>query len=57
VGALLAVPASLFVKALFVDVDPDRGWVNPLLSSSAPGDRPTDQPADHLIADAEPQEG
>jgi AI-2 transport protein TqsA len=57
VGALLAVPASLFVKALFVDVDPDRGWVNPLLSSSAPGDRPTDQPADHVIADAEPQEG
>jgi len=35
VGALLAVPASLLVKALFVDVDPERGWVNPLLSSSA----------------------
>lgn len=34
VGALLAVPASLFVKALFVDVDPERGWVNTLLSSS-----------------------
>jgi AI-2 transport protein TqsA len=34
VGALLAVPASLLVKALFVDVDPERGWVNPLLSSS-----------------------
>ncbi len=57
VGALLAVPASLLVKALFVDVDPERGWVNPLLSSSAPRDRPTDQPADQLIADAEPQEG
>jgi AI-2 transport protein TqsA len=38
VGALLAVPASLFVKALFVDVDPERGWVNPLLSNSAEGD-------------------
>jgi AI-2 transport protein TqsA len=38
VGALLAVPASLFVKALFVDVDPERGWVNPLLSNSADED-------------------
>jgi predicted PurR-regulated permease PerM len=34
VGALLAVPASLLVKAVFVDVDPERGWVNPLLSNS-----------------------
>ena len=39
VGALLAVPASLFVKALFVDVDPERGWVNPLLSNSAEDDK------------------
>ena len=35
VGAFLAVPATLFVKALFIDVDPDRRWVTPLLSSSA----------------------
>ena len=35
VGAFLAVPATLFVKALFVDVDPERRWVTPLLSSSA----------------------
>jgi AI-2 transport protein TqsA len=42
VGAFLAVPASLFVKALFVDVDPDRGWLTPLLSSSAES-----APADH----------
>lgn len=34
VGALLAVPASLFVKALFVDVDPESSWVSTLLSSS-----------------------
>jgi AI-2 transport protein TqsA len=40
VGALLAVPASLFVKALFVDVDPERGWVNSLLSNSADDDEP-----------------
>jgi AI-2 transport protein TqsA len=36
VGALLAVPASLFVKALFVDVDSERGWVKTLLSNSEP---------------------
>jgi AI-2 transport protein TqsA len=37
VGALLAVPATLFVKALFIDVDPDRRWLTPLISSeSAP---------------------
>ena len=44
VGAFLAVPATLFVKAVFVDVDPDRGWLTPLLSSSAetgPPDDPT----------------
>jgi AI-2 transport protein TqsA len=33
-GALLAVPLSLFVKALLVDADPDSRWLNPLI---APG--------------------
>ena len=28
VGAVLAVPASLFVKAIFVDVDPERRWAH-----------------------------
>ena len=44
VGAFLAVPATLLVKALFVDVDPERQWVTPLLSSSAeagPPEEPT----------------
>ena len=47
VGAFLAVPATLFVKALFVDVDPDRRWLTPLLSSSAetgPPDTPATSP-------------
>jgi predicted PurR-regulated permease PerM len=35
VGALLAVPASLFVKAVFIDVDPERRWLTPLLSSAS----------------------
>jgi AI-2 transport protein TqsA len=37
-GAFLAIPLSLFVKSLLVDVDPEHDWVEPLLSSSKPGD-------------------
>ena len=45
VGAVLAVPASLFVKAIFVDVDPERRWLIPLLSSAPNADAPdTDAP-------------
>jgi AI-2 transport protein TqsA len=33
-GALLAVPLSLFAKALLVDADPDSRWLDPLI---APG--------------------
>ncbi|WP_262852414.1 AI-2E family transporter [Mumia quercus] len=33
IGAILAIPLTLFVKAVFVDVSPDRGWIGPLLSS------------------------
>jgi predicted PurR-regulated permease PerM len=36
-GALLAIPLSLFVKALLVDVDPESRWLRPLVSGgSAP---------------------
>lgn len=37
VGALLAVPLSLLVKALLVDVDPDSSWLRPLLAGGAAG--------------------
>ena len=37
-GALLAVPLSLFVKALLVDADPDSRWLDPLI---APGRKVT----------------
>jgi AI-2 transport protein TqsA len=33
-GAFLAIPLSLFVKYLLVDVDPEHDWLEPLLSSS-----------------------
>jgi AI-2 transport protein TqsA len=39
-GAFLAIPMSLLVKALLVDVDPEQTWVSPLLSSEKPGDLP-----------------
>ena len=32
-GALLAVPLTLFVKSLLIDVAPEHDWVTPLLSS------------------------
>ena len=35
-GALLAIPLSLFAKALLVDVDPDSRWLTPLLSNPGP---------------------
>ncbi|NUR07947.1 MAG: AI-2E family transporter [Nocardioidaceae bacterium] len=32
-GALLAIPLSLLVKAILVDVDPGNAWMEPLLSN------------------------
>jgi AI-2 transport protein TqsA len=37
-GAFLAIPLSLLVKALLVDVDPEQIWLSPLLSSEKPSD-------------------
>jgi AI-2 transport protein TqsA len=39
-GAFLAIPLSLLVKAMLVDVDPEQIWVSPLLSSEKPGSEP-----------------
>ena len=36
-GALLAVPLTLFAKALLVDADPEGRWLTPLMSGAAPG--------------------
>ncbi|MET1004006.1 MAG: AI-2E family transporter [Propionibacteriaceae bacterium] len=54
VGALLAVPASLFVKALFIDVDPERRWLTPLLSSSMPSEPAVDEPPGRRARAADP---
>jgi AI-2 transport protein TqsA len=37
-GALLAVPLSLFAKALLVDADPDTRWLDSLIAPRQPGD-------------------
>jgi predicted PurR-regulated permease PerM len=37
VGALMAVPLSLFAKAVLVDADPGSHWLIPLISGAAPG--------------------
>lgn len=34
-GAILALPMTMFVKALFVDVDPGYAWLSPLLSGDS----------------------
>jgi AI-2 transport protein TqsA len=39
-GALLAVPMSLFFKAILVEADPSARWMDPLISG-----RPADEPA------------
>ena len=45
VGALLAVPLSLLVKAVLVDVDPDSRWLSAMLSGdSQPRDPAPDAP-------------
>jgi AI-2 transport protein TqsA len=36
VGAILAIPLTLLVKALLVDVDPHSAWISTLLTSSKP---------------------
>ncbi len=41
-GALLALPLTLLVKALLVDVDPRARWLGPLLSGVGDDERATE---------------
>ncbi len=36
IGAIIAIPMSLLVKAIFLDTDPDRQWVTPLIGTPSP---------------------
>jgi AI-2 transport protein TqsA len=47
-GALLALPMTLFVRAVLVDADPSARWVDPLLSLDLPAEDPPDQVADRV---------
>ncbi len=46
-GALLAVPLTLLLKALLVESDPEAAWLLPVLSSGSP-DPPTEGPASEV---------
>jgi AI-2 transport protein TqsA len=39
-GAILAIPLTLLVKALLVDADPESQWMGGLLSARGPAERP-----------------
>ncbi|MGW4488553.1 AI-2E family transporter [Amycolatopsis sp. NPDC004368] len=43
-GAILAVPATLLIKALFVDIDPTAGWADALIRMTANRDEPPPEP-------------
>jgi AI-2 transport protein TqsA len=45
-GALLALPMTLFVRAVLVDADPTARWMDPILSNSLPPDAPPDPTVD-----------
>ena len=45
-GALMAVPLTLFAKALLIDSDPGSSWLTPLMSGADPGRRPWRRAAD-----------
>jgi len=47
IGALLAIPLTLLIKALLVDVDPTAHWATALVGSLAPEPRPVEQTRDH----------
>jgi len=42
-GAILAIPLTLFAKALLIDADPDTRWLRPLISNKDEPD--TEAPA------------
>ena len=45
-GALLAVPMSVLVRAVFLDADPDSNWLRPLVANR-PDDPPGSEPGRH----------
>ena len=60
-GALLAVPLSLLMRALLIEADPGARWALPLVSGqlgdTEPGRRPEPRPDPETRPDPEPQPG
>src|SRR4051794_5805920 len=51
-GAILAIPLTILVKALLVDADPSAGWANALAGSLAPEPKvPREPRRRHRVAD------
>ena len=55
-GALLAIPATLLVRALLSDEDPRRGWVGIMVGDRAPTGHPAGRDG-HAGAGARPARG
>jgi predicted PurR-regulated permease PerM len=53
-GALLAVPSTLLVRAVFIDADPRAAWAAPLIDAQV--EPPGPDPAPDAEADAPPRE-
>jgi len=54
-GAILALPLTLLLKALFVDVDPGARWLGPLLSGEPnPAPEPDAEPEPESESESEP---
>jgi AI-2 transport protein TqsA len=51
-GALLAIPLTLLVKAILVDADPRNAWLEPLLSNRAAAVIPEESPAPAIAGPA-----
>nr|WP_239155334.1 AI-2E family transporter [Amycolatopsis sp. FDAARGOS 1241] len=56
-GAILAVPLTLLLKALFVDIDPTAGWADALIRMVGRGHEPAAQPAPAVESGLEPEAG
>ncbi len=55
-GALLALPMTMLVRALFVDADPTVKWVGPLLSLDVPEGDPPGEPEQAPQQDEAPEQ-
>jgi AI-2 transport protein TqsA len=57
-GALLAIPATLLVKAVLVDCDPNAKWVDHLIGAASPEEAKhrADEPDDPVVPDPEPDD-